>query len=141
MKNTMMKTAAFLLVFFVSGIAMAEMVDIGPGKMDRTDFDQIKAMVAGESVNTASPFDKSDAEQVYGLLKMRPSDVENLKNRVSGNFVATDNNAAARPIELVSIGPGKMTSDDFYSLKRMVKCKGNNSADPLNVAHLSNHSK
>lgn len=142
MKNMMIKTAAALvMVFFLSGIAMAEMVDIGMGQMDKGDFEQIKAMVAGQVKSTDGHVTSNrDVEQVYGLVKMSPVDFDNMKKIVAGEFIFSPADGSSHPIELISIGPGKMTRDDFNGLKIMVEDHRHNYLENSHLAHFLHNS-
>lgn len=121
-------TMAALIVFLaVVGLnhASAEMVDIGLGQMEQTEFLALKALVDGQPADNepavATPLERPEQ---YGMLEMSQADFEALRDAVGGR----SNFGAATPetesvVQMVNIGTGEMPLDEFLALKRLVEEK------------------
>lgn len=121
-------TMAALMVFLaVAGLnhASAEMVDIGLGQMEQTEFLALKALVDGQpSVNEPAVTTPLKRPEQYGMLEMSQADFEALRDAVDGR----SNFGAATPetetvVQMVNIGTGEMPLDEFLVLKRLVEEK------------------
>ena len=123
MKKMTIALAIMVMVMMAAGNVAADMVDIGMGRMERSEFEALKAMVQGQSAGKAATIStrRVPTEQ-YGLIEMAPAEFEALRNKVAGIEVerAPYHTASAAP-RMVDIGTGEMPADDFAALKRMVK--------------------
>ena len=114
--------AIVILVLVAVNPASAEMVDIGSGQMEQTEFIALKAMVQGRQPDVApvlsTPINRPER---YGMVEMAQSDFEALRDKVAGRNVSVDARPAAKAVQMVSIGTGEMPVDEFIALKKLVK--------------------
>ena len=117
MKRIYTIMAVTIAMAMMTGVAVADSVDIGLGRMDRAEFDALKQMVSGNYqpagiTATEKPlqirvaeFDRSVVEEIrQGMsISIEPQDV-----------------AAASQDNLVDVGLGSMTTNDFCDLNKLV---------------------
>ena len=137
MKKMTTVMAIMVMVMMAAGNVAAEMVDIGMGQMDRSEFEALKAKVQGQPVQ-ATPVVSTVRVHTenYGLVEMTPADFEALRNKVAG--IEDDQapyHTASVATPMVDIGTGEMSADDFAALKRMVKSSERFVFDKLAALH------
>jgi hypothetical protein len=115
-------TLAFVVLAFVTvNRASAEMVDIGLGEMEQSEFIALKAMVQGQQPDSvpvlSTPIDRPER---YGMVEMARADIEALRDKMSGRSVSVDAGPAVKAVQMVNIGTGEMPMDEFIALKNMV---------------------
>lgn len=115
-------TMAFVVLAFVTvNRASAEMVDIGLGEMEQSEFIALKAMVQGQQPDSApvisTPIDRPER---YGMVEMARADIEALRDKMAGRSVSVDAGPAVKAVQMVNIGTGEMPMDEFIALKKMV---------------------
>ena len=137
MKNQTIAMAVMAMVLMVAGNVAADMVDIGTGQMERTEFEALKALVQRQPVagnqGIATPL--AHTEQ-YGLLAMTPADFEDLRHKVAGIETSRASSPTVQvATRMVDIGTGEMPADEFAALKRMVRKSGRIVFDKLATLH------
>lgn len=123
MKKVIMTITAAIIVLAGFNNALAEMVDIGMGQMDRSEFLALKKMVQEGSTN-ATPAITTPLAQVerYGPVEMSRADFDALRNEVAGvGSVGASASIVTPVVQTVNIGTGEMPMDEFMALKRMVE--------------------
>ena len=124
-----MKQSTLLALVFVAALginsASADMVDIGTGRMERSEFSALKAMVAGEPLTTGATVTTPLARtERYGMIDLTPADFQALRDAVAGgNSIRQKAPEPMRIAKMVNIGTGEMPEDEFLELKRMVQGK------------------
>ncbi|MFO7716303.1 hypothetical protein [Desulfosarcina sp.] len=117
--------AAALGVMVVMGFnpASAQMVDIGSGQMEQSEFLALKAMVQGPRTHAAAAISTPLGRQErYGMVEMTRMDFEALRDKVAGRSVSMDEKPSGiAAVQMVNIGTGEMPADEFIALKRMVE--------------------
>ncbi len=116
-------TFAFVILALVAvNQASAEMVDIGTGQMQQSEFNALKAMVEGRQTDilTARSTPLVRPER-YGMVEMARTDFESLRKKVAGRSASVDSRLAVKVVPMVTIGTGEMPMDEFIALKNMVK--------------------
>ena len=123
MKKAIITMAMVSLALVAAGNVGAQMVDIGTGQMEQTEFIRLKAMVQGQPVVGAPAIATPRVHtERYGLLEMSPADFEALRNQVAGIANVPATAPAARTAKpMVDIGMGAMPVDEFAALKRMIR--------------------
>ncbi|MCB2145966.1 MAG: hypothetical protein KQI81_05780 [Deltaproteobacteria bacterium] len=105
--------------------ASADMVDIGLGQMEQSEFIALQAMVRGRQPDVvpaiSTPLDRPER---YGPVEMVRADFEALRDKVAGRSASTDTRPAAKAVQMVNIGTGEMPMDEFIALKNIVKGTG-----------------
>lgn len=107
--------AMTMAMVLVAGIAMAETVDIGTGRMDRAEFEALRQMVSGDyhptaSISTPVPSDTKVAE-------FYQRDVDAIRQAmVAGSTEITP----VSKNSMVDIGTGSMKTTEFCSLNKLV---------------------
>ncbi len=96
----------------------ADSVDIGMGRMDRSEFNALQQMVRGDFRPTQSV--TTEIPQVTHVAEFNVRDVESIRQAMVGNrdqeMVAT----SASPNKLVDIGLGSMSTNEFCDLNKLV---------------------
>ena len=115
-------TLIFVVLAFVTvNHASAEMVDIGLGEMEQSDFMALKAKVQGQPLDVVPVFATPlDRPQRYGMVEMTRADFTSLGDIMAGRSVGADDRPAVKAIQMVNIGTGEMPMDEFIALKNMV---------------------
>ena len=122
MKKVIMTITAAIIVLAGFNNALAEMVDIGMGQMDRSEFLALKKTVQ-EGSTIATPAITTPLVQVerYGPVEMSRADFDALRNKVAGvGAVGASASIVTPVVQTVNIGTGEMPMDEFLALKRMV---------------------
>jgi hypothetical protein len=104
----------------------AEMVNIGMGQMEQSEFMALKAMVQGQPVHGEAQVSTPLKQPVrYGWVDMSPEDFQALRDSVDGRTNGRGATSEATPaVKMVNIGTGEMPEDEFVALKRMVRKSG-----------------
>ncbi len=103
----------------------ADMIDIGTGEMERSEFNALRAVMAGQRVTAGSVVSTPRVDtQRYGMIEMTVADFERLKDLVAGRAVDPSlQHVDSEAIAMVDIGTGEMPQDAFLALKEMIKGK------------------
>lgn len=122
MRKLALTTAMVFMIMAGANQASAEMVDIGTGQMEPSEFVALKAMVQGRpSDNAPTVVTHLENPDRYGLVEMSHADYESLRDKVAGHSDAGDAPHAMKVVvQKVNIGTGEMPIDEFLELKRMV---------------------
>ena len=126
----------FMMVMGIGSVA-AEMVDIGTGQMEQSEFMALKAMVHGQPTDGVATVSTQlvRAEQ-YGLVEMSREDFDALRNKVAGRSDASYSVSEPKTaVEMVDIGTGEMPVDEFAALKSMIEGSGGLGFTDLAVLH------
>jgi 2-oxo-4-hydroxy-4-carboxy--5-ureidoimidazoline (OHCU) decarboxylase len=110
--------AIVMAVTMTAGVAMADSVDIGLGQMDRTEFDTLKQMVAGTYQSTAP--NRTEAYSPIRVAEFDLSVVEAIRQGMAANSGGRQEVAAAEQDNLVDVGLGSMTTNEFCDLNKLV---------------------
>ena len=102
--------------------ASAEMVSIGTGQMEQSEFTSLKAMVEGRQTDIVpvcpTPLVRPER---YGMVELAPTDFASLRDQVAGRGAGVDSRLAVKAVPMVNIGTGEMPMDEFIVLKNMVE--------------------
>jgi hypothetical protein len=114
---------AFMVLAFVAvNFASAEMVNIGLGEMEQSDFMDLKAKVQGQAPDLkpvlATPLDRPER---YGMVAMTRADFKALQDKMDARDFSFDAKPTLKAIQMVNIGTGEMPMDEFIALKNMVQ--------------------
>jgi len=125
MKKMAIIGVSVVMVLVAAGMAWADMVNIGTGQMERSEFEALKAMVQGRQTAAkpvvSTPLLKTER---YGMVEMTVQAYEGLRDHVAGRAVNVSRQPVKnRQITMVDIGTGEMPQDEFLALKQMVECK------------------
>lgn len=119
------RTSIALVCFIIMGFSTvsAEMVSIGLGQMEPSEFMALKAMVQGQPISgEAAVVTALEPPVRYGWVEMSPADFQYLRDSVAGRTNGRDTNSERTPsAKMVNIGTGEMPEDEFLGLKRMVQ--------------------
>jgi hypothetical protein len=133
-----MKKLTLIIVVLMLGAvtqASAEMVDIGLGQMEQSEFIALQAMVQGRQPDVvpaiSTPLVRPER---YGPVEMARADFEALRDKVAGRSAGADARPAAKAVQMVNIGTGEMPMDEFIALKNIIKGRGIFRLDHLAVA-------
>lgn len=120
MKKLMM--AAVILVIFSVNHASAEMVNIGMGQMEQSEFMALKTMIQGRQPDAGFRLSTPIAHpERYGMVEMAPADFAALRDKVAGRTIGLAVRPGVKAVRMVSIGTGEMPLDEFIALKKMVR--------------------
>ena len=116
-------TFAILIMAMVAvNHASAEMVDIGTGQMEPSEFIALKAMVRGRQPEyvpaVSTPLDRPER---CGLVEMAHADFQALHDKVAGRSASVDTAPVVKTVQMINIGTGEMPMDEFIALKNMVE--------------------
>ena len=116
-------TLAFVIMAIVAvNPASAEMVDVGTGQMEQSEFIALKAMVEGRQTDIVPVRPTPVVQQErYGMVEMARKDFESLRDKVAGRDASVDSRLAVKAVPMVNIGTGEMPMDEFIALKNMVE--------------------
>jgi hypothetical protein len=135
MKKMAIIGVSVVMVLLASGMAGADMVNIGTGQMERSEFDALKAMIQGRQT-AAKPAVSTPSVNTerYGMVEMTVEAYESLRDQVAGRTV----NVLRHPVNnrqmpMVDIGTGRMPQDEFLALKQMVEGKEESISNHLAV--------
>lgn len=122
MKKSAIRLAIMVMAFAMVGAAQAQMVDIGSGQMDRSEFIALKAMVQGRDAvggtGLSSPIVRPER---YGMVEMTREEFDALRDQVFVRSAVVNARPAVKSVRMVNIGTGEMPMDEFMALKRMVE--------------------
>lgn len=117
-------TIVMAIIFMTAAAApaSAEMVNIGLGQMEQSEFMALKSLVQGTSTKKAmaitTPLKHSEQ---YGMMEMLPSEFETLRRVVAGRSdFGHKTSTTIKMAQMVDIGTGEMPLDEFTALKQMV---------------------
>lgn len=117
MKHINSVMAMMMAMAMMAGVATADSVDIGLGRMDRAEFDALKQMVAGNYQPTdATPTERPSQIRV---AEFDLSVVDEIRQGMSSS-AGQQNVAAASQDGMVDVGLGSMTTNEFCDLNRLV---------------------
>lgn len=114
--------AIMVMAFAAVSSAGAQMVDIGSGQMERSEFIALKAMVqGGKTVSGTVVYSPIVRPERYGMVEMAREEFEALRDQVFVRPVIVKAAPAVKTVRMVDIGTGEMPLDEFIVLKRMVE--------------------
>ena len=119
MKKSFSIMALTVAVTLMTGMAMADSVDIGLGQMDRAEFEALRQMVAGEFQPSDSLTTKVSADEAY-VAEFNQRDVESIRQAMTRNSDTTTALTAAPGGSQVDIGLGAMSTNEFCDLNKLV---------------------
>ncbi len=124
MKNSFYILAATMAMAMLAGIATADSVDIGLGRMDRVEFETLRQMVGGDyepsgSVSTEIPRETRIAE-------FNQSDVDAIRQAMVAGSSEQMATASVSHDNMVDIGTGAMTTSEFCNLNKLVASNNTN---------------
>ena len=116
-------TLAFAIMALVAvNQVPAEMVDIGTGQMEQSEFIALKAMVQGRQTDYVPALSTPrDRPERYGMVEMARADFQALRDTVAGRSTSIDARPVAKAVQMINIGTGEMPMDEFIALKDMVE--------------------
>jgi hypothetical protein len=123
-EGTMKRLALALVVLAIVAVnhASAEMVDIGSGQMEQSEFILLKEMVQKGQPDFAptrsTPLYRPER---YGMVEMARTDFEALRDKVAGRSASVYARPGGKAVQMISIGTGEMPMDEFIALKSMVE--------------------
>lgn len=121
MKKSVISLAIMVMAVAVVSSVQAQMVDIGSGQMDRSEFIALKAMVQGRDAvggtGLSSPIVRPER---YGMVEMAPEEFDALRDQMFVRPASVKARSAVKPVRMVNIGTGEMPMDEFIALKKMV---------------------
>jgi hypothetical protein len=122
MKKSAIALAITVMAFVAVSNARAQMVDIGSGQMERSEFIALKAMVQGKkAVNGTAIYSPIVRPERYGMVEMAREEFKALRDQVFVRPAFVKATVAVKTVRMVDIGTGEMPRDDFIALKRMVE--------------------
>ena len=123
MKKTIVAAAVAIMALTEFTNAWAEMVDIGTGQMEQSDFMSLKTMVSEGRMNAVQSISTpSERVERYGPVEMAPADFNALREKVAGVENNDQTPSIMTPaVRMVNIGTGEMPLDDFLALKGLVR--------------------
>lgn len=110
--------AMTMAIVMMAAVAIAGMVDIGLGRMDRTEFETLQQIVNGDFQPTPRVSAGEPAQR--RIAEFNESDVDEIRLAMgngSGQHTAT---AIASVERMVDIGTGSMAAGDFCDLNKLV---------------------
>ena len=119
MKKSFSIMALTVALTLMTGMAMADSVDIGLGQMDRAEFEALRQMVAGEFQPSDSVTTKVSADESY-VAEFSQRDVESIRQAMTRGGDTTTSLAAAPSGSQVDIGLGSMSTSEFCDLNKLV---------------------
>ena len=134
MKKMASLAAGVLIALMTISNSSAEMVNIGMGQMESSEFAALKAKVAGHAqVNTPRMSTPLVRPERYGMVAMAPEEYDTLRRVIAQRpYHAAQPSRAPKPVHMVDIGTGHMPQDEFMALKNMIRGKG-----AVGVGHLA----
>jgi hypothetical protein len=135
MKKLATIAASVAMVLMAVAIGWADMVNIGTGEMESSEFEALKAMVAGHPPATEPVVSTPLVQPVrYGMVEMTVDAYESLRDQVAGAPAGlTHQPGAVQKAAMVDIGTGQMPRDEFMALKKMIENKDAFMSDHLAV--------
>jgi hypothetical protein len=116
-------TAAIVIMSLVGfTCALAQTQDIGLGRMERSEFIALKALIQGRAAKTTPTISTLPIEvERYGMLTLSHAEFQTLRDKTTGQADTVDNyQIKTFPVQIVDIGTGGMPRDEFMALKNMV---------------------
>ena len=133
MKKSILVAAITVLALVGISSASAQMVDIGSGQMSQSEFNALKSMVQRQHTGSVALISTPLARlEQYGPVEMTRADFMALRNKVAGRSVVVGTTPELKPVQMVNIGTGEMSMDEFLTLKRIVE-----NTDAFSVKHLA----
>lgn len=118
MKKSFYIATMTIAIVMTVGVAMAETVDIGMGRMDRAEFERLQQMVSGEYQPVDS--DTTDMHEKRHLAEFNEADVEALRQAMASDAARQEAVASTSSTGLVDIGTGSMPNSEFCDLNKLV---------------------
>jgi hypothetical protein len=110
--------AMIIAMAMMTGVAVADSVDIGLGRMDRAEFDVLKQMVAGNYQSSESNSTKKPSQ--IRVAEFDLSVVAEIRQGMAASSSALQDIAAPSQGDLVDVGVGSMTTVEFCDLNKLV---------------------
>ena len=126
MKRTLYIAAMTMALMMLAGVAVAESVDIGLGRMDQAEFDTLKQMVSGEhrasdNVSTVRP-------QTTRVAEFNQADLDEIRQVMAAGDIQQGAPESSANGGMVDIGTGAMATGEFCDLNKLV-ASNNTQAD------------
>ena len=118
MKQIYTIMAMVMAVTMIAGVAMADSVDIGLGRMDRAEFEALKQMVAGNYQSTEAS--RTETPATIRVAEFDLSVVEEIRQGMAADSVERQDIATASKENLVDVGLGSMSTNEFCDLNKLV---------------------
>ena len=118
MKRSFHIAAMTMTMVMMAGIAMADSVDIGLGRMDRAEFETLRKMVSGDYQPSASV--SMEIPKETRVAEFNRSDVDSIRQAMTANTAERDSTASASNNDMVDIGTGSMATSEFCDLNKLV---------------------
>ena len=118
MKQIYTIMAMVIAVTMMAGVAMADSVDIGLGRMDRAEFEALKQMVAGNYQSTES--NRTETPAQIRVAEFDQSVVDEIRQGMAAGSAERQEIAAASQDNLVDVGLGAMSTNEFCDLNKLV---------------------
>lgn len=96
-------------------------VDLGLIAMSRHDFEQMKALVAGEAPSDSRPAPRSVSMETVGQVEMTADEAATLRQMVAGNYTGPENAVSSRAVANIQLGLISMPRADYDTLQDMVR--------------------
>ena len=119
MKRSFTIMALTMAMVMMAGVAAADSVDIGLGRMDSAEFEVLRQMVAGEYEPNQSVTTDNSRDASY-VAEFNRSDVESIRQAMTQGSDASVAVAAATSGSRVDIGLGSMATNEFCDLNKLV---------------------
>jgi 2-oxo-4-hydroxy-4-carboxy--5-ureidoimidazoline (OHCU) decarboxylase len=110
--------AMVIAVTMMAGIAMADSVDIGLGRMDRAEFEALKQMVAGNYQSNES--NRTGSTETIRVAEFELNVVEEIRQGMAVSSAVRQDIAAASQDNMVDVGLGSMSTSEFCDLNKLV---------------------
>lgn len=115
--NIVAITAAVAMVL-AAGVVVAGDVDIGMGRMDRSEFEALKGVMGGEfnAFSSGSPVPAS----ANRVAEFNQSDVDAIGQVMASTFSEWNVAVSESKSQTVDIGTGSMSTGEFCGLSKLV---------------------
>ena len=118
MKKSFYIVTITMATVLMAGIAMADSVDIGLGRMDRAEFETLRQMVSGNFQPSVSGSPQIAADTRVAEFNQR--DVDAIRQVMVAGNIQQEDTASASIDGLVDIGTGSMATSEFCDLNKLV---------------------
>ena len=119
MKRSFTIMALTMAMVIMAGVAAADSVDIGLGRMDSAEFEVLRQMVAGQYEPTRSVTTAITRDASY-VAEFDRRDVESIRQGMAQGSDAPVAVAAGTGGSQVDIGLGSMATNEFCDLNKLV---------------------
>ena len=119
MKTTYKALAMAMVMMVMASFSLAaDSVDIGMGSMDRAEFQALQQMVRGDYRSTASV--TTEVPRQIHVAEFSVRDIESIRQAMAPNRDQDIMTASRSQNELVDIGLGSMSTNEFCDLNKLV---------------------